>query len=106
MISIDDPHLDEAVREAHPEVVLAMLGRGVDQSSASDVQPGQQRTRDTITIIITIVTGEGSSVPRPRLFGTRQGADYLVTAAETSDTCKHENTLLRSWNLTYFSYIE
>ena len=83
-----------AVCEAHPEVVLAVLGRGVDQPSArraSDVQPGQQRTRDTITIIITIVTGEGSSVPRPCQFGTRQSGHYLVAAAETSvNTCKHQ----------------
>ena len=34
MISVDEPHLDEAVCEAHPEVVLAVLGRGVDQPSA------------------------------------------------------------------------
>ena len=48
VISVDDPHLDEAVREAHPEVVLAVVGRGVDQPSASSaphVQPGQQRYR-------------------------------------------------------------
>ena len=48
MISVDDPHLDEALREAHPEVVLAVVGLGVDQPSASSarhVQPGQQRYR-------------------------------------------------------------
>ena len=100
MISVDEPHLDEAVCEAHPEVVLAVLGRGVDQPSARracHVQPGQQRASDTtititITItIITIVTGEGSSVPRPCQFGTRQSAHYLVAAAETSvNTCKHQ----------------
>ena len=76
VISVDEPHLDEAVCESHPEVVLAVLGRGVDQPSArraSDVQPGQQRARDTTitnTIIIIIVTGEG---PSP---GTKQTAQY------------------------------
>ena len=71
MISVDDPHLDEAVREAHPEVVLAVLGRGVDQPSARsarDVQPGQQGASDTtITIItfVTIITGEGQNISRP-----------------------------------------
>ena len=82
MISVDDPHLDEAVREAHPEVVLAVLGRGVDQPSArsaSDVQPGQQGASGTITITITIVTREGSSVPRPCQFGPRQSAQLLTT---------------------------
>ena len=94
MISIDDdPHLDEAVCEAHPEVVLAMLGRGVDQPSArraSDVQPGQQRSRGTtititiiITTVITIITGEGSSVS-VRNQTVCSTAHYLVTAAETS----------------------
>ena len=34
MISDDDPHLDEAMCEAHPEVVLAVVGHGVDQPSA------------------------------------------------------------------------
>ena len=91
--------LNQAVREAHPEVVLAVLGRGVDQPSARrarHVQPGQQGASGTtititITIIVTIVTGEGSSVPRPCQFGTRQSAHYLVAAAETSvDTCKHQ----------------
>ena len=68
--------LNQAVREAHPEVVLAVLGRGVDQPSARrarHVQPGQQRSRGTTitsTIIIIIVTGEG---PSP---GTRQTAQY------------------------------
>ena len=68
--------LNQAVCEAHPEVVLAVLGRGVDQPSARrarHVQPGQQRSRGTIitsTIIIIIVTGEG---PSP---GTRQTAQY------------------------------
>ena len=61
MISVDEPHLDEAVCESHPEVVLAVLGRGVDHPSArraSDVQPGQQRTRvSTLTI-----TREGPSL--------------------------------------------
>ena len=59
MISVDDPHLDEAVCEAHPEVVLAVLGRGVDQPSARrarHVQPGQQRSSDTSTITITMIT--------------------------------------------------
>ena len=41
MISVDDPHLDEAVREAHPEVVLAMLGHGVDQPSARPWEPAE-----------------------------------------------------------------
>ena len=97
MISDDEPHLDEAVCEAHPEVVLAMLGRGVDQPSAHrarHVQPGQQRSRDTtltiITIIITIVTGEG---PSP---GTRQTAHYLVAAAETSMQTINQEKLLGS----------
>ena len=87
------PHLDEAVREAHPEVVLAVLGRGVDQPSARsarDVQPGQQGASGTtitiiiVTIIITIISGEGQNISRPRQFGTRQSAHYLVAAAETS----------------------
>ena len=38
---INDPHLDEAVREAHPEVVLAVLGRGVDQPSARPWEPAE-----------------------------------------------------------------
>ena len=46
--------LNQAVREAHPEVVLAMLGRGVDQPSARrarHVQPGRVFSR-TIKLML------------------------------------------------------